>query len=209
MRRAFTLVEMLVVMAIIGVLAAILFPAFAKAREKARQVTCVSNMRQILLAERMYIQDYDGRYPAYRPMSPKFGCPWPGPGEFRWCWWLETPDLIPLLQPYAKNRQIFKCPSDPTDLEHDTVSKTSYFTNPYMTTDGEWVPYCLCHYPIRMNPKIADQANQFGLGPVGTISHAERRQNHHPEGSPQYMSWRVIGYVDGHVKFKPGRPSVY
>ena len=56
MRRAFTLVEMLVVMAIIGVLAAILFPAFAKAREKARQVTCVSNMRQILLAERMYIK---------------------------------------------------------------------------------------------------------------------------------------------------------
>ena len=60
-----------------------------------------------------------------------------------------------------------------------------------------------------MNPKQMDQANQFGAGPALTISHAERLQNHHKEGAPQYMSWRVIGYCDGHVKFKPGRKSVY
>ncbi len=58
-RRGFTLIELLVVIAIIAILAAILFPVFAQAREKARQTTCISNMKEIGLAAQMYIQDYD------------------------------------------------------------------------------------------------------------------------------------------------------
>jgi prepilin-type N-terminal cleavage/methylation domain-containing protein len=57
--RAFTLIELLVVIAIIAILGAILFPVFAQAREKARQTTCASNLRQIVLATQMYLQDYD------------------------------------------------------------------------------------------------------------------------------------------------------
>jgi len=62
-RRAFTLIELLVVIAIIAILAAILFPVFAQAREKARQITCVSNMKNLGLAFMMYVQDYDETFP--------------------------------------------------------------------------------------------------------------------------------------------------
>lgn len=58
----FTLIELLVVIAIIAILAAILFPVFAQAREKARQTSCISNLKQIALASLMYSQDYDEKF---------------------------------------------------------------------------------------------------------------------------------------------------
>src|SRR6266568_3508217 len=64
-RTGFTLIELLVVIAIIAILAAILFPVFAQAREKARQTTCVSNLRQIGLGVNMYAQDYDEKMPPW------------------------------------------------------------------------------------------------------------------------------------------------
>lgn len=97
-RRAFTLIELLVVIAIIAILAAILFPVFAQAREKARQTSCVSNMKQLGTAAQMYNQDYDGLYvPPYKYQGTA-SCA-------NLDWWDD------LLQPYTKNRQISVCPS--------------------------------------------------------------------------------------------------
>ncbi len=97
-RTGFTLIELLVVIAIIAILAAILFPVFAKAREKARQSSCGSNTKQIGLAWRMYAQDYDEKGVL---VSMGAGTAAPGNG----IWWMIV------LQPYLKNIQILVCPS--------------------------------------------------------------------------------------------------
>jgi len=93
--RAFTLIELLVVIAIIAILAAILFPVFAKAREKARQSSCASNLKQLGLGFVQYCQDYDERAPYlnYNGGNP-LGRHWQD-----------------LLEPYAKNTQLWLCPS--------------------------------------------------------------------------------------------------
>src|SRR5947209_15517704 len=62
-KKGFTLIELLVVIAIIAILAAILFPVFARAREKSRQISCLSNLKNIGLATLMYAQDYDETFP--------------------------------------------------------------------------------------------------------------------------------------------------
>ncbi len=107
-RNAFTLIELLVVIAIIAILAAILFPVFAQAREKARQITCASNLRQLGLATLMYAQDYDETY------LPYIADPCPG-GVCNQYWfglhtaagWDKTHGL---LYPYIKNTQVQRCP---------------------------------------------------------------------------------------------------
>ena len=97
MRRGFTLIELLVVIAIIAILAAILFPVFARAREKARQSSCLNNVKQWNLALQQYMQDYDETLPLYY----NFRCP---SGSRYW---------FEVMMPYVLNRQILKCPSRP------------------------------------------------------------------------------------------------
>jgi prepilin-type N-terminal cleavage/methylation domain-containing protein len=121
-RRGFTLIELLVVIAIIAILAAILFPVFAQAREKARQVSCLSNNKQWSTATLMYIQDYDERYPlAYGTWQGQWntsnGIPYVGDTPPDWrttnAGWVQGMALYwgNAVQPYVKNWGMAQCPS--------------------------------------------------------------------------------------------------
>jgi prepilin-type N-terminal cleavage/methylation domain-containing protein/prepilin-type processing-associated H-X9-DG protein len=94
-RRGFTLIELLVVIAIIAILAAILFPVFAQAREKARQMACLSNTKQIALAIHQYATDYDDTLPVAGFNAQRRG---------RWVF---------QILPYTKNVDIYTCPNVP------------------------------------------------------------------------------------------------
>src|SRR5690349_24108534 len=80
-RTGFTLIELLVVIAIIAILTAILFPVFATAREKARQASCQSNLKQLGLATAMYATDYDGTFPIAQYAIPSGVQYWFGQGS--------------------------------------------------------------------------------------------------------------------------------
>ena len=121
-RSGFTLVELLVVTAIIAVLAAIMFPVFARVREKARQASCASNLRQLGVAYAMYGSDYDG------------GClPMYSAGYGR-IWWMVT------IQPYVRNLQVFDCPS----FHYRGWCTSKYFRDPsvpWACETGTWQRY--------------------------------------------------------------------
>jgi len=108
-KSAFTLIELLVVIAIIAILAAILFPVFAQAREKARAISCVSNLKQLGLAAMMYVQDYDETYPGVWQWSPE-GIYAHSPYLFPPGWTLQQANQGCQVCPYIKNTDIFKCP---------------------------------------------------------------------------------------------------
>ena len=102
--QGFTLIELLVVIAIIAILAAILFPVFAQAREKARQTSCLSNLKQIGLAFVQYVQDYDEVTPYVCVTSSGASCG--GSGQN----WGTSPGWT--LNPYMKSTAVWRCPSD-------------------------------------------------------------------------------------------------
>ncbi len=128
-KGGFTLIELLVVIAIIAILAAILFPVFAQAREKARTISCLSNLKQMGTAFTMYLQDYD------EVVLPRYSaCPSTGPAP--------TPDAPTLwtntIQPYIKNKQVFICPSATNTKYGDTWNLRSYLSIGYNQTISGW-----------------------------------------------------------------------
>lgn len=132
-RRGFTLVEMLVVIAIIAVLASILFPVFARARAAARRTRCASNLRQIGLALAMYADDCDGQ----------------GPPTGQWHLWggdgTGGDDLGPAweerIHPYARNLELYRCPAYPPSVRFAYFLNTRIWWTDYGVTyvDTTWV----------------------------------------------------------------------
>jgi prepilin-type N-terminal cleavage/methylation domain-containing protein/prepilin-type processing-associated H-X9-DG protein len=108
LRTGFTLIELLVVIALIAILAALLFPVFARAREKARAAHCLSNLKQIAQAVLMYTQDYDETYPVDASSeNPNI----PAGRNVPCSRWNPDARIETKVAPYVKNTGIFACPS--------------------------------------------------------------------------------------------------
>ncbi len=121
-KSGFTLIELLVVIAIISILAAILFPVFATAREKARQTSCMSNLKQLGLAFTQYTNDYDDALPGCTQYDSAQGSPLPDGHLGGWTYIISfdstngTSSLydpsLGALYPYVKTKAVYVCPDD-------------------------------------------------------------------------------------------------
>jgi prepilin-type processing-associated H-X9-DG protein len=170
-------------------LAAILFPVFTKAREKARQISCLSNIKQILLAGLQYSQDYDEKFPMH-------GCGWLS----------SSPTLCSVAQisPYCKSQQIFRCPSNSSVAlpAPGTTNKPDYCLNQEylagqslgsVTMPAETIFY------IEGNGAQGYSAIPRCWGVANTAKICARTSpgsltNRHNEGMN-------VGFVDGHAKW--------
>ncbi len=183
--RAFTLIELLVVIAIIAILAAILFPVFAKAREKARQSSCQSNEKQIMLAVIAYKEDYDQKYQRCPYGQVGSQCPWD------------------LFNPYIKNAQIWTCPSfagrpygygwNPTGAcGQRQMTDKGYMWSEHLNGNG--VSDAQILYPAERVAFAEGNCGVNGWGWDGSVRQRQRPGADHNSGCNG-------AYLDGHVKW--------
>jgi len=185
MKRGFTLIELLVVIAIIAILAAILFPVFARAREKARQSSCLSNLKQIGLSTLMYVQDYDEKFPFYRHSAYNLN--------------VQT-----MIAPYIKNEQLWICPSSSTNYYYYWDNPTA--TGPVTGPEGSygWNNKNLGHYGYGYPIKLASVTEPTA---TGMWADCQPRLTILWENN-YYRTWAChngggnMVYVDGHSKWQ-------
>jgi prepilin-type N-terminal cleavage/methylation domain-containing protein/prepilin-type processing-associated H-X9-DG protein len=183
-RAGFTLIELLVVIAIIAILAAILFPVFARARERARRTTCQSNMKQISLAHIQYTHDWDGFFMPEQ-YTDYF---WTGMRDksSRWTGWEKSP-----LYNYIRTKQIGPCPSEP-DQDWPTNYAWSLKIAGWNESDVKYPAQVVAFNEIwayHMNKYSYCDETKYGwekAGPCGTWNIGNEAN---------------LAFVDGHVKY--------
>ncbi|MCD6362216.1 MAG: DUF1559 domain-containing protein [Armatimonadetes bacterium] len=190
MKRGFTLIELLVVIAIIAILAAILFPVFAKAREKARQTSCLSNVKEMGLAILMYAQDYD----EHMIMYVDSGYTWS-----TMAWWL-------VIDPYIKNQQIRTCPS-----QRGSGASDYGVIYPHVSGVGNAAMLADIDYPAE-TAMLTETEAQNANGRYGNL-YLAYCPFHYAEGSISWAYYRGVAwpgrhnggdnscFVDGHAKW--------
>jgi prepilin-type N-terminal cleavage/methylation domain-containing protein/prepilin-type processing-associated H-X9-DG protein len=200
MRRGFTLIELLVVIAIIAILAAILFPVFAKAREKARQSSCLSNIKQITLGHLSYAQDYDEKFLAGR----ETGTCVLGHNHTNTGANLALTDYTSwsaFLLPYTKNSQIFRCPSQTWTTCADGTGVAT-ITNAYgFNYDGcsQTVGISLGAFDTPSETMLLqDMTDSFLISGTNTAAQAIGQMG---VGITRHNDGANVGFVDGHAKW--------
>lgn len=199
-RRGFTLIELLVVIAIIAILAAILFPVFARAREKARQSSCLSNMKQLALAAMQYAQDYDERWHPHYYAAP-VALPQPDGGS-------PTTALTwaHVSYPYINNTQVFLCPSNPEDMSFRDAATYNYAFNYYGGGDFSCIKLAEIERPAEKLTYVdggSYVANPFS-SPGADPSLRTNPGGHYYRDAVK--AWHNdgcnVGYADGHAKWE-------
>ncbi len=196
MKRGFTLIELLVVIAIIAILAAILFPVFARAREKARATSCLSNCKQMGLANAMYQSDYDDYLVPVYIRWPSSGGGWAG-----YAYWFE------LLDPYMKNRQVFHCPSStPPAWPRGSAAFLDYGINYYLvgapSNPDSFIKSSEIAYPAE-TLVVAESAWTEDINDYHTSNAYTVQINPHASRfiPARHNGGAHIIYVDGHAKW--------
>lgn len=170
-KPGFTLIELLIVIAIIAILAAILFPVFAKAREKARETTCLSNIKQLALANVQYMQDYDNTEVLawYGSMTSgdttvgyRCGSSCNQPGYPAWFW-------MDGLYPYVKSVDVFVCPNDtvPAPSGNNNQDFSWYFGSNNWGSMKYAVGSYICNsYNANIQPDATHPLSSLNIGAV-------------------------------------------
>jgi len=198
--KGFTLVELLIVIAIIAILAAMLLPALTKAREKARQSVCINNLKQLGLAFQMYLQDYNDQFMLYY-----------GGGQT----WIEVLNRGGYVnesweswgwKPKPRN-SVYRCPS--TARGYETSWTGSYIPHGGAAWDGsKWVYFGVLGYKLSQIP-IRYQSDYFllldGRGDIYYIAYTEPGQS--AIGWRDFVSYRHnnglnVLYIDNHVSWR-------
>jgi len=190
-KRGFTLIELLVVIAIIAILAAILFPVFARAREKARQTSCLSNVKELQLAILMYVGDYDETFCLGVNSDP----------AGNWLYWWA------LIEPYVKNTQVFICPSVADESMYgetwNSRGRLSIGLNRDMEDRTTNIAYSLAEYAYPAETiQLADSVpNDVGSGGRGYQVMADREPNTQSGIGMRHNEGTNVGLLDGHAKW--------
>jgi prepilin-type N-terminal cleavage/methylation domain-containing protein/prepilin-type processing-associated H-X9-DG protein len=201
--EGFTLIEVLIVIAIISILAAILFPVFARARENARRASCQSNLKQIALGVIQYTQDYDERLP-----SIEMGAGTNGGTTSDWILWSDA------ISPYLKSAQIFHCPSATNantpggTLPSVVQGRLAYGAASGLSLDSN--VGCLCAFTqyVSCASTLASFTNSSETILLGdrsdtTGTYASYLDPGRPDNFPgtQHFGGGNIAFADGHVKW--------
>jgi prepilin-type N-terminal cleavage/methylation domain-containing protein len=189
--HAFTLIELLVVIAIIAILAAILFPVFAQARQKARTTTCLSNLKQVVIANTMYLQDYDDHFPMAKRDWPQ----------------AAMVDVWNGLGPYIKNTSMFICPNDPGPAWNIRWSRwfPSYKTEPQLLYPSSYYYFQPFYHNFNPNPKVpAKQTNgPLQSMPQAAVLYPTQKAIFTCYAGQHSPDSEALVFVDGHAKMTP------